>query len=966
MERRRSCLHGAMLGLMLLLLCFSIHVSGDHPTHPHEVDALKAVRRELKDPKNNLWNWEKTDPCEPGKQWNGVICTKNQGDGGYFHIQELRLLNMNLSGTLSPQLGQFPNMTILNFIRNNISGSIPKEIGNMTSLQFLLLTGNQISGPLPDELGYLPNIIVFQVDENNISGPFPKSFANLRNCVHFHMNNNSISGQIPAELSTLPKMEHFLLDNNKLSGHLPPELSQMPNLTTLQLDNNNFEGTEIPASYGNMSKLFKLSLRNCNLQGNVPDFSPIPDLLYLDLSSNKLNGCIPTNKLSDSITTIDLSHNLLIGSIPSSFSGLPHLQRLSLENNYLTGDVPADIWKGIKFAAASKLRLNFEHNCLGSISDSLNPSPNVTILLQYNPVCLKKNELDISQFCGTEDGNLVDPPGNSTSYSVDCPTQPCLVDGFYEYVPDPPLSCYCDVPLGVWIRLRSPSFSHFQPYIDQFKKYITSNLEVEPPYQLDIGKYLWQRGPRLYLFLKFSPKKGNATSLFITDGIQRICDRFATFEIPGDKLFGSYDLLEVCQLGEYCERSGMSKGQIAGIVLGSISCVATLLLAIALFYNKTHPSFQQKASKNKSTPKNPIKFDGVKGFSFDELARATDNFSVTSQVGQGGYGKVFKGILADGTVVAIKRAQQGSLQGEKEFLTEIEVLSRLHHRNLVSLVGYCDEEGEQMLVYEFLPNGSLHSLLSARFRSSLTFAMRLRIALDSAKGILYLHTEADPPIIHRDIKASNILLDSKFTAKVSDFGMSKVAPVPDGKEVGTETICTAVKGTPGYYDPAYFLTNMLTEKSDVYSLGIVFLELLTGMPPISHGKNIVREVTAACQSGKMFSIVDRNMGPYTPECLKKFMDLAIKCTKDETAARPSMSEVVRELENIISMAPGAESSESIDNNPLISQNEKDGSSSAGTSGTEMGKLYSEKNKYVFSDYSGSNLDSGAIPTIKPR
>lgn len=166
---------------------------------------------------------------------------------------------------------------------------------------------------------------------------------------------------------------------------------------------------------------------------------------------------------------------------------------------------------------------------------------------------MKKNELDISQFCGTEDGNLVDPPGNSTSYSVDCPTQPCLVDGFYEYVPDPPLSCYCDVPLGVWIRLRSPSFSHFQPYIDQFKKYITSNLEVEPPYQLDIGKYLWQRGPRLYLFLKFSPKKRNATSLFITDGIQRICDRFATFEIPGDKLFGSYDLLEVCQLGEYCE-----------------------------------------------------------------------------------------------------------------------------------------------------------------------------------------------------------------------------------------------------------------------------------------------------------------------------------------------------------------------------------------------------------------------------
>ncbi|KAH7515119.1 hypothetical protein FEM48_Zijuj11G0162200 [Ziziphus jujuba var. spinosa] len=257
--------------------------------------------------------------------------------------------------------------------------------------------------------------------------------------------------------------------------------------------------------------------------------------------------------------------------------------------------------------------------------------------------------------------------------------------------------------------------------------------------------------------------------------------------------------------------SGMSKGQIAGIVLGSISCAATLLLAIALIYNKNHLGFKQKISKKRSVPKNPIKFEGVKGFGFQELETATDSFSTASQVGQGGYGKVYKGILADGTIVAIKRAQQGSLQGEKEFLTEIEMLSRLHHRNLVSLVGYCDEDGEQMLVYEFLPNGSLHSLLAARFRSNLTFAMRLRIALDSAKGILYLHTEADPPLIHRDIKTNNILLDSKFTAKVSDFGISKLAPVLDGKEMGTETISTAVKGTP-VRSTACKLTEEFTEK----------------------------------------------------------------------------------------------------------------------------------------------------------
>ncbi|MCH82930.1 putative LRR receptor-like serine/threonine-protein kinase, partial [Trifolium medium] len=206
-----------------------------------------------------------------------------------------------------------------------------------------------------------------------------------------------------------------------------------------------------------------------------------------------------------------------------------------------------------------------------------------------------------------------------------------------------------------------------------------------------------------------------------------------------------------------------------------------------------------------------------------------------------GYGKVYKGILSNGTVVAIKRAQQGSLQGEKEFLTEISILSRIHHRNLVSLVGYCDEEGEQMLVYEFMSNGTLRDHLSVTSEKPLTFAMRLKIALESAKGLVYLHTEAEPPIFHRDVKSSNILLDSKFTAKVADFGLSRLAPVPDVHGIIPGHVSTAVVGTPGYLDPEYFLTHAFTNKSDVYSLGVVFLELLTGMHAISHGKNIVRE-----------------------------------------------------------------------------------------------------------------------------
>ncbi|PON60517.1 GPCR kinase [Parasponia andersonii] len=953
MATRRVCLFRAIL--VCLFSCSALFVSGDI-TNPLEVSALKAVRGQLNDPLERLKNWTNEDPCI--SNWTGVICTGVLEDG-YRHVKELRLLNMNLSGTLAPELGQFSNMTILNFMWNNISGSIPKEIGSMTSLKLLLLSGNQISGSLPDELGNLPNLVKFQLDINQISGPIPKSFAKLPKAEHFHMNNNSISGQIPPELSQLPKLVHFLLDNNNLSGYLPAELSQMPNLKIFQVNNNNFSGTEIPDSFTNMSKLFKLTLRNCSLQGRVPDFSRIPGLLYLDLSSNQLTGSIPTNRLFENITTIDLSKNMLDGSIPMNFTGLPKLQRLLLENNSLSGTIPSTFWQSIMFQTDTILTLNLQNNLLSNISGSLFPPQNVTILLHGNPVCTRANELGIVQFCGQEDRDLEESSGNSSSSPSDCLAQFCPIS--YEHVPESPIPCSCAAPLGIGMRLRSPSISDFRPYIGQFQKYMAGSIGVDL-YQVVVDSFIWQEGPRLLMLLKVFPEYSNNTNVLNGSELQRLMNEFATFAFNSSPIFGPYDLINFT-LGEpygnviivTLSGSRMSKGLVIGIVLGAISCGITVFVAIAFVLSRNKES-QDKVVKKQCTPKGLLKLDGVKGFSFAELETATDGFNTTSQVGQGGYGKVYKGILADGTVVAVKRAQQGSLQGDREFYTEIELLSRVHHRNLVSLVGYCDEEEEQMLVYEFMANGSLHSLLSARFRSSLGFEKRLQIALDSAKGVLYLHTEADPPIIHRDVKANNILLDSKFTAKVSDFGISRLAPVSDSKGDTTAHVSTVVKGTPGYLDPEYFLTHKLTEKSDVYSIGIVFLELLTGMPPISHGRNIVREVNTACQSGKISSIIDRDMGSYNFECVKKFMQLALRCCQEETKERPTMLEVVRELENLCSMAPQPET------NPSNS----DASSSTTSVGFAPTSLYYERNMYISSDYAGSNLVSGVFPDIKPR
>ncbi|CAI9782339.1 unnamed protein product [Fraxinus pennsylvanica] len=901
---------------LALSSCLSARFAYGQITDPLEVSTLLAVRRQLTDPRKNLKNWDKMkDPC--ASNWTGVICYRNKSDG-YMHVQELRLMHYNLSGILAPELGQLVHMKILSFMWNNISGSIPKEIGTITDLKQLLLSGNQLSGPLPDELGYLPNLIKLQLDLNQLSGSIPKSFVNLPKVQHFHMNNNSFSGQLPPELSALPLLKHFLLDNNKLTGYLPPEYSEMPSLTILQLNNNNFEGNVIPDTYGNMSKLIKLSLRNCNLQGKVPDLSGIRSLLYLDLSKNQLTGKIPVNRLSDNITTINLSKNQLNGSIPSNFSGLPHLQKLRLNNNLMSGSVPSTIWKDRTFTSDSKLEINFQDNLLSDISGVLEVPPNVTLMLHGNPVCRNATQRNIGHLCGSDNGDE-----NTATVNKPVLTCPSSCPTCFEYVPGLPDKCFCAIPFGVGLLLRSPSISDFPPYRDQFNEYIIGNVKLYP-YQLFIDSLAWEEGPRLRMFLKFFPQLNNDSHTFNDSEIQRIADIFATFVIPGNDTFGPYDLLNFTVSGPYSnmplpslKSKGMSEGALAGIVLGSIFCASMVLLGVVLLFLKKHQQLPLNAVKDKSFGKVTIIMDGVKALGFKELQAATSRFSIATQVGEGGYGKVFK-------------------------------------------VGYCDEDEEQMLVYEFMPNGSLHDLLSARYRSPLSFATRLHIALGSARGILYLHTEADPPIIHRDIKANNLLLDSKWTAKVSDFGISRLAPISDVKGVTEAHISTNVKGTPGYLDPEYFLTQKLTEKSDVYSLGVVFLELLTGMQPISHGRNLVREVNIACQSGTMFSLIDESMGPYPSDCIKKFMQLAIRCSQDETKDRPSMLEVVRELENISSALPECDNT-ALELNLNTVTSESSPSASAPSS-----SVYSKTHTYVSNNLRGSNLVSGFFTTIKPR
>ncbi|MBA0828228.1 hypothetical protein Goarm_012933, partial [Gossypium armourianum] len=797
-----------------------------------------------------------------------------------------------------------------------------------------LLNGNKLYGSLPDELGYLSNLNRLQLDQNNISGQIPKTFANMSSVRHLHLNNNSLSGQIPPELSQIFTLLHLLLDNNNLSGYLPPEFLNLPNLRILQLDNNDFSGSVIPASYRNFSRLVKLSLRNCSLQGAVPDLSRIPSLSYLDLSRNHLAGPMPENKLSENMTTIDLSDNQLKGSIPGSFSDLHSLQKLSLKNNFLTGPVPTNIWQNMSFSTSARLKL-----------------------LEGNPVCKNANLLNVNLFCGSEprEDKMLTNLNDSTA---NCPIQACPTDNFYEYVPASPLPCFCAAPLRIGYRLKSPSFSYFPPYIQPLEVYLTSSLKLSR-YQLSIDTYSWEKGPRLRMYLKLFPSLNvNHSSTFNVSEVQRIRHIYTSWTFPGSALFGPYELLNFTLLGPYAdmkfenENQGISKGILVAVAVGGVACAVAMSVIITILITRRYAGNHHAMSRKPT--KVSMRLGGVKYFTFKEMALATDNFNSSSQVGQGGYGKVYKGTLPDKTVVAIKRAEEGSFQGQKEFFTEIKLLSRLHHRNLVSLVGYCDEEGEQMLVYEFLPNGTLRDWLSAKSKRSLNIGMRLRIALGSAKGILYLHTEAHPPVFHRDIKASNILLDSKLNAKVADFGLSRLAPALEDEGAVPDHVSTVVRGTPGYLDPEYFLTHKLTDRSDVYSLGVVFLEMLTGMRPISHGRNIVREVNTAHQSGMMMSIIDGRMGCYPSECIERFAGLALSCCHNKPEKRPSMLDVVKQLEYILTMMPETESVSS--DSVSLYPNSGKLLSSASSSASYVSTL----------NVSGSDLISGVIPSIKPR
>eukprot|EP01018_Ginkgo_biloba_P025025 Gb_02426 [translate_table: standard] len=907
--------------LPLCIASFCFGVTG--VTDSRDAAALKALKLDWQ---NSPPNWNGADPCG---SWEGVLCSDSRvtslslstmnlkgklaGDIGFLTaLKSLDLsYNKDLTGTIPSTIGELINLDTLIMIGCGFTGPIPNELGNLRNLTFLALNSNKLSGQIPSSLGNLAELYWLDIADNNIGGTLPVSTANapgldnLTKAKHLnasapayvsHFNKNQLKGSIPPEIfNANMQLIHVLFDSNSLTGGIPSTLDLVLTLEVVRLDRNLLEGP-VP-SISNLTNVSELHLSNNKLDGPLPDLSALQSLAYVDLSNNSFNSSKAPDWFTtiQTLTTLVMENGTLEDEIPSALFDLPQLQTVRLRHNLFNAslDMGNEISPQLQF-------VDLEFNKIPDAA--LGKSYTKTLLLLGNPVCESGSPLSPSKVCK--------PAPTDLSYATPltkCEGTSCG-SGDWKINPE---SCQCQVPFQGVLVFRAPLFSDLSnnSRFQSLESTLWTNLSLTPG-SVYICCLRFDSNDYLNIQLQLFPQNGK---YFNRTEIQRIGFALSkqTYKPPHE--FGPfYFIANPYAFPDASTSSGLSSAVIIGIAIGAaVLCLAILGIGVyalkqkrraekALELSKPFASWGTSGPDSGGAPK----LKGARWFSFQELKKSTNNFSDANEIGSGGYGKVYKGILpGGGEMLAIKRAQQGSMQGGAEFKNEIELLSRVHHKNLVGLIGFCFEQGEQMLVYEYMPNGTLRESLSGRTGIQLDWRRRVRIALGSAKGLSYLHELANPPIIHRDVKSSNILLDENLNAKVADFGLSKL--VADGgiDAGGKGHVSTQVKGTLGYLDPEYYMTQQLSEKSDVYSFGVVLLEIITAKQPIERGKYIVREVRTALERGGMRAL-NELLDPllrdsYSLTGLEGFVELALRCVEEAGADRPSMSEVVKELESII-------------------------------------------------------------------
>ncbi|KAK1440149.1 hypothetical protein QVD17_05974 [Tagetes erecta] len=860
--------------------------------------------------------------------------------GDLKNLKTLSLAYNQFFGPIPLEVGNVcSTLNELDLSSNQLTGELPATFTSCSSLSNLNLAHNYLSGEfLTTVVSYMSSLRYLSASFNNISGNLPVSLANCSQLEVIDLSSNEFTGQIPSEFcsssSPFLSLEKLFLANNYLSGTVPNNLGSCKNLQTIDLSFNSLTGS-IPLEIWYLPQILDVVMWANNLTGEIPEGICVKggNLQTLILNNNLITGTIPMSIGScTNLLWVSVSNNKLKGEIPESVGNLVNLAILQLGNNSLTGGVPLGLGK-----CKSLIWLDLNSNMLsGAPPKELAESAG---LVSPGPVSGKQ-----FAFVRNEGGTACRFAGGLVEFEG---IRKERLEGFLNYHFCPSTRIYSGLTMYnyerngsmIYLDLSYNSLTGSIPESYGSLSYLQvlnlgyNNLSGDIPFSLgnlktallldlshnSLTGFIPGSLGSLSFLNDFDVSNNNLTGPIPSGG------QLTTF--PTSKYENNTGLcglpLDPCGSGN--KRTGLKHNQkrtssmATGVVVGIlVSLMCIIILTFILFrmkrYQKKVETRDKYIESLSTSGSSSWKLSGVpeplsiniatfekplRKLTFGHLLEATNGFSADTLIGSGGFGDVYKAQLKDGSVVAIKKLIHVTSQGDREFMAEMETIGKIKHRNLVPLLGYCKIGEERLLVYEYMKWGSLEAVLHDRVKGGncvprLDWSSRKKIAIGSARGLAFLHHSCIPHIIHRDMKSSNVLLDEDFEARVSDFGMARLV-----NALETHLSVSTLAGTPGYVPPEYYQSFRCTAKGDVYSYGVVLLELISGKKPIDtlefgDDNNLVGWAKQLHRERKIRDIMDPELlfdsacEPELLHCLK----IAFQCVDDKPWKRPTMIQVM--------------------------------------------------------------------------
>ncbi|BAB03631.1 putative protein kinase Xa21 [Oryza sativa Japonica Group] len=881
-----------------------------------------------------------------------------------------------LSGHIPVKLGNTLTwLQKLHLGNNSFTGPIPASLANLSSLEFLKLDFNHLKGLIPSSLGNIPNLQKIGLDGNSLSGEFPPSIWNLSKLTVLQVYENKLKGSIPANIGDkLPNMQHFVLSVNQFSGVIPSSLFNLSSLTDVYLDGNKFSGF-VPPTVGRLKSLVRLSLSSNRLEANnmkgwefITSLANCSQLQQLDIAENSFIGQLPISivNLSTTLQKFFLRGNSVSGSIPTDIGNLIGLDTLDLGSTSLSGVIPESIGKLADLAIITL----YSTRLSGLIPSVIGNLTNLNILAAYDahlegpiPATLGKlkklfaldlsiNHLNgsvpkeifelpsLSWFLILSDNTLSGPIPSEVGTLVNLNSIELSGNQLSDQIPDSIGNC----EVLEYLLLDSNSFEGSIPQsLTKLKGIAILNLTMNK-FSGSIPNAIGSMGNLQQLCLAHNNLSGsipetlqNLTQLWHLDvsfnNLQgKVPDEGAFRNLTyasvagNDKLCGGIPRLHLapCPIPAVRKdrKERMKYLKVAFITTGAILVLASAIVLIMLQHRKL------KGRQN-SQEISPVIEEQYQRISYYALSRGSNEFSEANLLGKGRYGSVYKCTLQDeGEPVAIKVFDLKQLGSSRSFQAECEALRRVRHRCLTKIITCCssiDPQGQEFkaLVFEYMPNGSLDSWLHPTSSNptpsnTLSLSQRLSIVVDILDALDYLHNSCQPPIIHCDLKPSNILLAEDMSAKVGDFGISKILPKSTTRTLQYSKSSIGIRGSIGYIAPEYGEGSAVTRAGDTYSLGILLLEMFNGRSPtddIFRDSMDLHKFVAASFLESAMNIADRTIWLHEEandtdgtnastkrriiqQCLVSVLRLGLSCSKQQPRDRMLLPDAASEIHAI--------------------------------------------------------------------